>query len=173
MIKYKIISYQWIMKMKEFILNSIFKISNQPVNLKDLLEANALFNEGMLVDPAKLNYKFKVLNSYLIYAMLCFLIIVPLILITHYFFTMIDFHISIISSIFVTACVFVGYDIFKIYTRKIISKRLIKKAWALHFPYFSYEKYSKSVEEIYNKAIKEEIPKNQLEQYVLEKIIQG
>ncbi|CAM4089312.1 hypothetical protein [Campylobacter armoricus] len=161
------------MKIQKFILNFIFKVSNQPVNLKDLLEANALLNEGMMVDPAKLNFKFKVFNSYLIYALFCALIIIPLILITHYFLTIIDFHISILSAIFVTACVFIGYDIFKIYTRKVISKRLLQKAWVLHFPYFAYEKYSKIAEEIYNQAIKEEIPKNQLEQYVLEKIIQN
>ncbi|MCV3384538.1 hypothetical protein L8T67_03965 [Campylobacter lari] len=160
------------MKIQEFILNFIFKVSNQPVNLKDLLEANALLNEGMMVDPAKLNFKFKVFNSYLIYAFFCITILVPMLIISHYFLTIIDFHISILSAVFVTACIFIGYDIFKIYTRKVISKRLLKKAWALHFPYFAYEKYSKIAENIYNQAIKEEIPKNQLEQYVLEKIIQ-
>ncbi|HEC1783664.1 TPA: hypothetical protein R1727_000040, partial [Campylobacter lari] len=102
----------------------------------------------------------------------CITILVPMLIISHYFLTIIDFHISILSAVFVTACVFIGYDIFKIYTRKVISKRLLKKAWALHFPYFAYEKYSKIAENIYNQAIKEEIPKNQLEQYVLEKIIQ-
>lgn len=160
------------MKIQEFVLKFIFKISNQPVNLRDLLEANALLNEGMMVDPAKLNFKFRVFNSYLIYALSCVFILVPLLIITHYFLTIIDFHISILSAVFVTACVFIGYDLFKIYTRKIMSKKLLKKAWALHFPYFAYEKYSKIAEEIYNQAIKEEIPKNQLEQYVLEKIIQ-
>ncbi|QOR00826.1 MULTISPECIES: hypothetical protein [unclassified Campylobacter] len=160
------------MKIQEFILKFIFKVSNQPVNLKDLLEANALLNEGMMVDPAKLNFKFRVFNSYLIYTLFCIAILVPMLIITHYFLTIIDFHISILSAVLVTACIFIGYDIFKIYTRKIISKRLLKKAWALHFPYFAYEKYSKIAENIYNQAIKEEIPKNQLEQYVLEKIIQ-
>ncbi|MCV3425134.1 hypothetical protein [Campylobacter sp. IFREMER_LSEM_CL1085] len=160
------------MKIQEFILNFIFKVSNQPVNLKDLLEANALLNEGMMIDPTKLNFKFKVFNSYLIYTLFCIAILVPMLIISHYFLTIIDFHISILSAIFVTACVFVGYDIFKIYTRKVISKKLLKKAWTLHFPYFAYEKYSKIAENIYNQAIKEEIPKNQLEQYVLEKIIQ-
>ncbi|EAI4448033.1 hypothetical protein A0Y49_04770 [Campylobacter lari] len=160
------------MKIQEFILNFIFKVSNQPVNLKDLLEANALLNEGMMIDPAKLNFKFKVFNSYLIYTLFCIAILVPMLIISHYFLTIIDFHISILSAIFVTACVFVGYDVFKIYTRKVISKKLLKKAWTLHFPYFAYEKYSKIAENIYNQAIKEEIPKNQLEQYVLEKIIQ-
>ena len=52
-------------KFKEFSLRFLFKVSDQPVLIKDLLEANALFNEGMLVDPSKLNFNFKILNSYI------------------------------------------------------------------------------------------------------------
>ena len=50
-------------KIKEFSLNFLFKISNHPVLLRDLLEANVLFNEDMLIDPAKLNFKMKHLNG--------------------------------------------------------------------------------------------------------------
>lgn len=158
-------------KFKKFSMNFLFKISNQPIFLRDLLEANALLNENMLVDSAKLNYKFKTLNSYIYYGILCVCILLPLLLFTHYFLMHLDFHISIVSAVLVTSCVFIGYDIFKIYTRKIISQKLIKKAWLTHFPYFPYEKYSKIVEEIYKQALKDEIPKNALEQYVLEKIV--
>ncbi len=159
-------------KFTQFSLNFLFKISDQPVLLRDLLEANALFNEAMLVDPAKLNYKFKTLNSYVYYGILCSIVLLPLLVLTHYFFTLLDFHISIISAVLVTACVFVGFDLFKIYTRKIISKMLIKRAWDNHFPCFAYEKYSKIAEEIYKQALKDEIPKSSLEQYVLEKIVE-
>lgn len=159
-------------KIKEFSLNFLFKISNHPVLLRDLLEANVLFNEDMLIDPAKLNFKMKHLNAYFYYGILCLMILLPLLLITHYFFTLLDFHISIISAVLVTAFVFVGFDLFKIYTRKIISKKLIKKAWDLHFPCFDYEKYSKIVEEIYKDALKNEASKINLEQYVLEKIVE-
>ena len=41
----------------------------------------------------------------------------------------------------------------------------------MHFPYFSYEKYSTRVEEIYNEAIKTDVSKKDLEQYVLERLI--
>lgn len=159
-------------KFKQFSLDFLFKISDQPVLLRDLLEANALFNEGMLVDPAKLNYKFKTLNAYVYYGILCSFVLLPLLLLTHYFFTLLDFHISIVSAVLVTAFVFIAYDLFKIYTRKIISKRLIQKAWNNHFPYFAYEKYSKIAEEIYKQALKDEIPKASLEKYVLEKIVE-
>lgn len=124
-------------KMKDFqevSLNFLFKISSQPVLLRDLLEANALFNEGMLIDPAKLNFRFKTLNTYVYYALVCVAILLPLLALTHYFFTKLDFHISILSAVLVTACVFIGYDLFKIYARKIVSKKLIEKAWQNHFP---------------------------------------
>ena len=42
---------------KNLILQNIFVVSKQPVLFRDLLEANCLFNEGMLIDPAKLNFK--------------------------------------------------------------------------------------------------------------------
>ena len=128
-------------KFKDFSCNFLFKISDQPVLLRDLLEANALFNDGMLVDPSKLNFNFKILNSYIYFGIFCAL------------------------------CVFISYDIFKVYARKMISKKLIQKAWAFHFPYFSYEKYSIMAGNFYKEALKEEIPKANLEQYVLEKII--
>ncbi|HEF6635741.1 TPA: hypothetical protein SAU39_000647 [Campylobacter jejuni] len=105
------------------------------------------------------------------FGVFCAVILLPLLLITHYFLTKLDFHISIVSAVMVTACVFIGYDIFKVYTRKIISKKIIQKAWALHFPYFAYEKYSTMAGEFYKEALKEEIPKANLEQYVLDKII--
>ena len=158
---------------KDFSINFIFKFSDQPILAKDLLEANALFNEGMLVDPAKLNFNFKTLNSYIYFGVCCLFILTPLLLLTHYIFTKLDFHISIISSVLVTACIFIAYDIFKIYARKIVSKRLIKKAWALHFPYFAYEKYSKMAGEFYKEALKQESSRLNLEQYVLDKIIQS
>ncbi len=123
-------------KFKEFSLRFLFKVSEQPVLIKDLLEANALFNDGMLVDPSKLNFNFKILNSYIYYGVFCAVVLLPLLLITHYFLTKLDFHISIVSAVMVTACVFIGYDIFKVYTRKIISKKNNTKSLGFAFSLF-------------------------------------
>lgn len=157
--------------MKEWLLKRLFKISNQAVNFDDLLEANALFNEGMLVDPAKLRYTLKTSRSYGIFGAFCALILVPLLLITHYGFTLVDFHLSIVSAVLVTAFIFIFYDIFKIHMRKLITQKLIKKAWSVHFPCFEYEQYSKIVEQIYKEALEKQIPKNQLEHFVLDRIV--
>lgn len=158
-------------ELKKIILENIFVVSKKPVLFRDLLEANCLFNEGMLIDPAKLNFKFRYFKTYLVYGIICILIVGTLLTLTHNLFTRLDFHLSIISSIISTALVFIGFDMFKIWARKAISKELIKKAWAIHFPYFPYEKYSTRVEMIYNEATKNEIPRKDLEKYVLERLV--
>lgn len=158
--------------LNQWLLNALFKISDYPVLFRDLLEANALFNEGMLVDPAKLHYKFKSFNAYALYTLLCAFVLGLLLLITHYGFTKIDVHFSLFGTIIATSLVFIGFDFCKSYARKIISQRQIQKAWAVHFPHFSYEKYSKIVAEIYKEALKKEIPKHALENYILEQIVQ-
>ena len=157
--------------LRNTIIKNIFFVSKQPVLFRDLLEANALFNEGMLVDGAKLNFRFNHVKLYQIYALICFVVLFPLLIITHHFLAKADAHISIIATTIVTSAVFIGFDMFKIWARKAVSKELIKKAWSVHFPYFSYEKYSTKVEMIYNEAVKNEIPRKDLEQYVLERLV--
>ena len=125
----------------------------------------------MLVDGAKLNFRFNHVKLYQIYALICFVVLFPLLIITHHFLAKTDAHISIIATTIVTSAVFIGFDMFKVWARREISLDLIKKAWSVHFPYFSYEKYSTKVEMIYNEAVKNEIPRKDLEQYVLERLV--
>ena len=155
----------------DFILKNIFVISKQPVLFRDLLEANCLFNEGMLIDPSKLNFKFRHFNTYLVYGVICFIVSFILIALTLGLLEKMDFHLSIVSAVIATSAIFIGFDIFKIWARRCVSKRLIKEAWSVHFPYFSYEKYSAKVEMIYNEAMKNEISRKNLEQYVLERLV--
>lgn len=157
--------------LKGFILRKIFIISQQPVLFRDLLEANSLFNEGMLIDGAKLNFRFNTFKTYQIYGIMCLLTLALGLLLTHALLVRIDSHISIIATMAVTSAIFLGFDMFKIWARKEISYELIKRAWAVHFPYFAYEKYSKKVDEIYTRAIKDGISRNELEQHVLEQLV--
>ncbi|PSM51701.1 putative membrane protein [Campylobacter blaseri] len=159
--------------LKEKIIESMFAVSKKPVLFKDLLEANASFNEGMLVDPGKLNFKFRYGKSYMIFSVICFLVFIPFTILTHDFFQKIDFHISIIATILATSGVFVTFDIFKAWARKSLTKQLIKKAWENHLPFFPYEKYSTKVEEVYEEALKKELPKRDLEKYILDSLVQN
>jgi hypothetical protein len=83
-----------------------------------------------------------------------------------------NFHFSVLGAVLVTSAVFVGFDFFKSWIRDAITLKLIKKAWLVHFPYFSYDKYSKKVEDIYNKSLKNEIPKKDLQLYVMDKLLE-
>ena len=162
--------------MKDFInrlVDSMFVVSKKPVLFRDLLEANAVFNEGMLVDPSKLNFCFRYGRSYIVFCSLWLVVVFPIIGTLHGFLEDIDFHFSVLFTMLLTASCFVGFDIFKAYARKNLTLRLIKDAWVVHFPYFSYEKYSQIVEKIYNESQKQEIPKRDLEKFVLDKLIQN
>lgn len=156
---------------KEKIIDYVFAVSSQPIIFRDLLSANSHFNEGMYVDAGKMGFRMKILKAYLAYSGICATILVPLFLLTHKALENLDFHISIIGSIAATAAIFIGFTFFEAWIRDGITLKLIKKAWAIHFPYFSYEKYSKKVEDIYNESIKKEIQKKDLQQYVLEQLV--
>lgn len=156
---------------KEKIISYVFKTSNQPILFRDLLSANSHYNEGMYVDAGKLGFRMNIIKAHIAYLIICALIVMPLIGITHYFLKHLNFHISIVGTVFVTAAVFVGFNFFKSWIRDAITLKQIKKGWAVHFPFFAYEKYSKKVEEIYNEALRKDIAKKDLEQYVLDAII--
>ena len=158
--------------LKEKIINYVYTLSNQPVIFRDLLSANSHYNEKMYVDPGKLGFRLNILRAYITYLILCTIVIIPLIGITHYFLKHMNFHFSVLGAVLVTSAVFVGFDFFKAWIRDAITLKLIKKAWLVHFPYFSYDKYSKKVEDIYNKSLKSEIPKKDLQLYVMDKLLE-
>lgn len=155
---------------KEKIINYVFTLSDQPVIFRDLLSANSHFNEKMFVDPGKLGFKLNILKAYAVYLAICALIVMPLIGITHYFLKSMNFHISILGAVLVTGAVFIGFNFFNSWIRNAVTLKLIKKAWLVHFPFFAYEKYNTKVEEIFNEAIKQEVQKKNLQQYIISKL---
>jgi len=156
----------------EKILDYVYILSKQPILLRDLLEANRQYNEGMHVDPAKLGFRLKLTKAYLVYIWIVLAILVPISLILHKPLAGIDSHISIIGAMIITAIIFIGFNFFIAKMRDEISYRQITKSWKLRFPYFSYEEYNKKVEEIYLKSLQEEISKKDLEKYILDNIVE-
>lgn len=59
------------------ILDFCFTTSKQPVLLKDLLVANVQHNEKMHVDAAKLGFRLKIGNAYIIYICIISIFAVP------------------------------------------------------------------------------------------------
>ena len=151
---------------KNKILEYVYTISKQPILLKDLLVANRQHSDGMHVDPAKLGFRIRLVRAYIVYIGLVLAVVVPISLLTHKPLAKIDAHISIIGAMIITAAIFIGFNFFRDRMRDSITKELIKRSWKLHFPYFSYEEYSEKIEEIFEKSIKDEISKRDLEKYI-------
>ncbi|MFK2822188.1 hypothetical protein [Arcobacter sp. YIC-80] len=155
---------------KEKILDYIYITSKQPILLRDLLISNRQFNEGMHVDPAKLGFRLRLSRAYMVYLSIVLSIIVPISLLTHKSLAKIDSHVSIIGAMVITALIFIGFNFFRAKMRDSITILLIKRSWKLHFPFFPYEEYSKKIEEIFERSLKEEISKRDLEKYILDNL---
>ncbi len=160
-------------KLKKKILKFVFKTSTQPIRFKDLLVANAYHNEGMHVDPEKLGFRMKIKNAYIVYTIVSMVVLLPLLAITHTLFEKLDFHASIIATVLITSAFFIGFQYFHACIKDKMAKQRIQDAWKIHFPYFSYEKYSKKVEDIFNEAMKKEIKKNDLQSYVMSRLAEA
>ncbi len=158
--------------LKDKILYFIYNISKQPILLRDLLVANRQYNEGVHVDPAKLGFRLRLSRAYFVYLCLVLIVLVPVSFIFHTPLARIDSHISILGAMIITALIFIGFNFFRAKMRDSISLVLIKKSWALHFPYFPYEEYSSKIEEIFHQSIKDEVSKRDLERYILDKLSQ-
>ncbi len=152
------------------IIDYICVLSKQPILLRDLLESNRQFNEGMHVEPAKLGFRLKLSRAYLVYIMIVLAILVPTSTLLHYPLANIDPHISILGAMIITAIIFMGFNFFHSKLRDIVSYRQIKKSWQLRFPYFPYNEYNKKIELIYLQSLKEEISKKDLERYILDNL---
>ncbi len=159
-------------KLRNFIVNYVFKVSQQPVLLHELLQANKLFNEGMHLDGKKLGFRLNMGRAYLVFVLLIHVLIIPLALILHTFFIHMDCHASIIFAIFFTGIVFASFGIFKEWLSDQIALNKITTAWKLHFPHFPYKDYQDKVCKIYAQALVEDIQKKDLQRYILDRLIE-
>jgi len=151
-------------------LNFIYHTSKQPTLLKDLLVASRQFNNGMEVDAGRLGFRLRLARAYFVYVSLVLVVLVPISLITHKPLAKIDSHISILGGMIITALVFIGFNFFNDKIKELMTKETIKKAWRVHFPFFAYEEYNKKVNEIFEEAMKDEVPKRDLQKYILDRV---
>ncbi len=159
-----------IKNLKENVLEYIYVISKQPILLRDLLIANRQYNEGMHVESAKLGFRLILSRAYFVYTLFILFILLPVFVLTHQQLAYIDSHISIMGAVVITAIIFMGFNFFKSKLRDVITLKLIQRSWKLHFPYFSYEEYSFKIEAIFEKSLKNEISKRNLEKYILDSL---
>jgi hypothetical protein len=157
-------------KLKVNIISYIYNISKQPVKLNELLEANALFNEGMKLDGTRLGFRLRTGRAYLVFMVLIHIIIIPMAFLAHELFAILDCHASIIVAMIFTAFLFGIFNYFKDWTRDSVTRERIKQMWILHFPHFPYSEFNIEVSKIYEKAKDEEIKNVDLERYILDNL---
>jgi len=157
-------------KLRSKITDYVYIISNQPVKLHQLLEANFLYNEGMHLDGRKLGFRLKVGRAYMVFMVLVNIIMIPLAAITHAIFAKLNCHVSILAAIIVTSAVMASFKLFKDWLDDCVAKKRIMRMWELHFPLFPYEEYNKKINEIYKQALKEGILKQDLERFILQNL---
>jgi hypothetical protein len=157
---------------KQKVIDFTFNFSKQPILFKDLLLANNLVNEGIQVAPSRLGFRLRLSRAYIAYIILVSIIAMPLAGITHGLFMNADFHASIVASIVFTAVIFILFNFFRDWLIDQVTVSLVKKAWKLHFPFFEYDEYKGKVAKLYDLAMKEEIPKKDLEKYILDNLIE-
>ena len=157
-------------KVKENIIDYIYIISKQPVKLSELLQANTLFREGMILDGSKLGFRLRTGRAYIVFILIIQLIVIPLAFLAHSLFAILDCHASIIVAIIFTAFLFGIFNFFKDWTRDAVTQARIKQMWVLHFPHFSYEEFNKEIASIYERAQSQDIKQVDLERYILDNL---
>ena len=157
-------------KLKENIIDYIYIISKQPVKLSELLQANTLFREGMLLDDSKLGFRLRTNRAYIVFILIIQLIIIPLAFLAHNLFAILDCHASIIVAMIFTAFLLGIFHCFKDWTKDAVTKSRIKQMWVLHFPHFPYEEFNKEVTNIYERAQSQDIKQVDLERYILDNL---
>ena len=148
----------------------IYNISNQPVKLDGLLQANLLYQDGMKLDGSKLGFRLRLARAYLVFFLLIHILIIPIALIFHNVIKNLDCHIAILLAIIFTSFLFGLFSIFKQNSADMISQLRIKQVWKIHFPHFPYTEYSQDIAKIYAQALKEDIKTSDLERYILDNL---
>ena len=124
----------------------------------------------MKLDGTILGFRLRLGRAYVVFLVLAHIIILPISLVLHELFTILDCHASIVLAVFFTALLFGIFSFFKEWTRDAVAKQRIKDAWSLQFPYFPYDEYNEEINGIFEESQKEDIQKKDLEAYVLDKL---
>jgi hypothetical protein len=160
-------------KLKSKILAYVFYTSKRPILFSDLLYINKLFNEGMLLDVEKLGARMRLSATYIVFLLLWHIIIFMPVLIFHSALAKMDCHLSVLFAVLFTAIFFATFSIYKEWLIDEYAKQRIKNSWSTHFPYFTYEEYNHKVSTIYEEALKLDIPKKELEKFVMDKLVES
>lgn len=159
--------------MDEKIIPYIFTLTDAPMLLRDFLKTNKMYQDGLKLEGNVPGFRMSVGRSYIVFIALWHLIIIPLSMILHSKLAKIDCHLLILMAILFTGMFFATYAMFKEFLIERVTHRILKLAWANHFPHFDYELHAKEVAKHYAEALEKEITHKNMQFYILEKLLEG
>ncbi len=159
-------------KLLDKIVDIVFEKPKYPMRFRELMEANRILIDNLEVSNIP-GLKFCRLKLYAIYFVLWNVLIIPLTLIFHPFLAKMDCHMAIVLAIIFTLLFFGTYKIFENRIKERAALRLIQEGWKNYLPHFPYEKYHQEVAQIYKEAIDRDIPKQKMEQFIIDRLIES
>ena len=152
------------------IIPYVFTCPKHPLRFIELLKANKAFIDGL--DPTMTipGIKLSLFRLYISYFVLWNIVLIPLSMIFHPFLAKLDCHLAIVLAIIFTFLFFGSLQILKNWLIERVAQKIIKRAWKNHFNYFDYEKYRFTVADLYAEAIDRDIPKHQLERFIMDRL---
>lgn len=155
----------------EKIIPYVFTLSDGPMLFRDLLKTNKMYQDGLKLEGKIPGFRMSTGRSYIVFIALWHLVFLPASVILHSKLAKIDCHLLIITAILFTGMFFATYAIFKEYLIDTVALKIIRKAWANHFPHFDYDLHAKEVAQIYSEALEKEVPHKNMQLYILDKLI--
>jgi hypothetical protein len=158
--------------MDEKIIPYVFSLSDGPMLFRDLLKTNKMYQEGLKLEGKIPGFRLSIGRSYLVFVALWHLILLPASALFHTVLAKIDCHLLILMAILFTGMFFATYAIFKEYLIDTVALKIIKNAWANHFPHFDYDLHAKEVANIYSEGLEKEIPHKNMQLYILDRLVE-
>jgi hypothetical protein len=149
----------------------IFVRSEDKLLFRELLKANKMIDDGMNLEGNIPGFKINLTRAYLVFILFWHLVLLPLVGIFHVWIAKIDCHALIITSVVFSWLFFASFSIFRSLLVEVVAKSIVKDSWKIHFPHFDYEKHHVLVSRLYGEAVEKELPKKDLELFIINGIV--
>ncbi|NPA29475.1 MAG: hypothetical protein GXO33_04750 [Epsilonproteobacteria bacterium] len=148
------------------LLPFLFTHPRHPMRFNELMRANKLLVDDMPLEGQIPGMKLRLFRAYLVMFALFNAVLIPLAMLLHGILAKIDCHAAIVLAVFFTLFFFGVLTIFKQWAAEKMAEKLIKEAWAIHFPFYDYAQYHVKVARFYDDAVERGVTGANLEMYI-------
>ncbi len=149
----------------------VFRVSDQPLRLKELLELNRSHKLGLKLEGRIPGVRLSIGKMILAFLTIWNIILLPISFLFHKELAQIDCHLLIFLAIIFTGMFFGTYMMFKEWLIERVARQRVEIAWKNHFPHFAYKTYADRVSDLYMKAIEEDVKSKEMYMFLLNNLI--